>query len=237
MKKLKNIFKKILIPVFVAAASFFLGRRRLKADSRPIKVNLGCGMLCLPDWINVDGSLTALLGSRWSWWNKFLYGLAGSAAFYSFEDFDRIVKNCHLRFFDLRRGVPLADNQADYVFASHILEHLTKKDGRQFLGECFRSLKPGGWLRLAVPDLDFAFKMYGEGKTAEMLDLFFYTSENYDFHMHKYNYNFPLLEKTLKTAGFSLVARRSYQVGECPDLGFLDIYPEHSLYVEAQKIK
>jgi len=235
MKKIKKFFKDNLIPVFIALASFFLGRRRLKTSDRLVKANLGCGLLCRPDWINIDGSLTSLFGSRWSWWNRLIYRLAGSAAFYSFADFDKIVKTCRLHFFDLRRGVPLEDNAADFVFASHILEHLTKNDGRRFLKECRRSLKPGGWLRLAVPDLDFAFKMYQEKKAAEMLDLFFYTSENYDFHMHKYNYNFAILEKTLKEAGFSLVARRSYQEGMCPDLGYLDIYPEHSLYVEAQK--
>jgi predicted SAM-dependent methyltransferase len=58
------------------------------------------------------------------------------------------------------QGVPLDDGAADFVYHSHVLEHLTRDDGERFLQECYRILKPGGILRIAVPDLEDAAREY-----------------------------------------------------------------------------
>lgn len=42
-----------------------------------------------------------------------------------------------------------ADNSVDGIHSSHFIEHLP--DQKQFLDECYRILKPGGFLRLCVP--------------------------------------------------------------------------------------
>ena len=61
---------------------------------------------------------------------------------------------------DLINGVPLENNSADAVYHSHVLEHLSPQCGRKMLGECFRVLKPAGYLRIAVPDLEQIAKLY-----------------------------------------------------------------------------
>lgn len=228
--------KKSLIRAITATASFLTKRRKISVSKGKTWVNLGCGLHCLPGWINIDGSLTALLGSRrFKFINKALYRMAGSSEYYSWEEFNGIVQKNNLRFYDLRKGVPLKDNSADFIYASHFLEHLGKKDGNNFLKECFRALKEGGLMRIAVPDLDKAFEMYQKGETEKMLDLFFYTSDYADFSAHKYNYNFSFIKEVLERAGFREVAKKDYISGECPNLDFLDVYPEHSLYVECRK--
>ena len=58
------------------------------------------------------------------------------------------------------QGVPLHDGAADFVYHSHVLEHLKREDGEQFLRECYRILKPGGILRIAVPDLEDVAREY-----------------------------------------------------------------------------
>jgi predicted SAM-dependent methyltransferase len=40
----------------------------------------------------------------------------------------------------------------DSVLSEHMLEHLTESEARIALRECYRYLKPGGLLRIAVPD-------------------------------------------------------------------------------------
>ena len=40
----------------------------------------------------------------------------------------------------------------DRLLAEHVFEHLTESECRVALTECYRYLKPGGLLRLAVPD-------------------------------------------------------------------------------------
>jgi predicted SAM-dependent methyltransferase len=44
------------------------------------------------------------------------------------------------------------DHRLDNVFAEHVWEHLTLNDGKTGAARCFKYLKPGGRMRLAVPD-------------------------------------------------------------------------------------
>ncbi|MES2425762.1 MAG: methyltransferase domain-containing protein [Bacteroidota bacterium] len=55
---------------------------------------------------------------------------------------------------NLLKGIPFADNTFEVVYHSHVLEHFSKDDGVLFIKECYRVLKPGGILRIAVPDLE-----------------------------------------------------------------------------------
>ena len=62
--------------------------------------------------------------------------------------------------YDLRLGIPLPDATVDVVYHSHVLEHFTREGGVTFLTECFRVLRPGGLLRIAVPDLENIVRAY-----------------------------------------------------------------------------
>ena len=52
---------------------------------------------------------------------------------------------------DKNLKVPEADNSVDLIYCSHTLEHLDKKSSHKFLKECYRILKKGGVLRVALP--------------------------------------------------------------------------------------
>lgn len=56
--------------------------------------------------------------------------------------------------YNLLKGIPLNDNDYDLVYHSHVLEHFSESDGRKLIEECYRVLKPGGILRVVVPDLE-----------------------------------------------------------------------------------
>jgi SAM-dependent methyltransferase len=55
---------------------------------------------------------------------------------------------------NLLEGIPFEDDTFDVVYHSHVLEHFGRRQGVFFFGECFRVLKPGGILRVVVPDLE-----------------------------------------------------------------------------------
>ena len=55
---------------------------------------------------------------------------------------------------DLSSGIPQQDASCGVVYHSHVLEHLRRSQALPFLRECARVLKPGGVLRIAVPDLE-----------------------------------------------------------------------------------
>lgn len=61
---------------------------------------------------------------------------------------------------NLLEGIPFSANEFDVVYHSHVLEHFTKDDGKKFIAECCRVLKPGGIIRIAVPDLEQIVKHY-----------------------------------------------------------------------------
>ncbi|TWU20539.1 hypothetical protein Pla52o_44170 [Novipirellula galeiformis] len=55
---------------------------------------------------------------------------------------------------DLRRGLPYEAEQFAAVYHSHVLEHLTPDNAATMLRDCFRVLRPGGIIRVVVPDLE-----------------------------------------------------------------------------------
>lgn len=61
---------------------------------------------------------------------------------------------------NLKNGLPFSDNEFDIVYHSHLLEHLSKNYTPVFLGECRRILKPGGIIRVVVPDLEQIARLY-----------------------------------------------------------------------------
>ncbi|HCI05301.1 TPA: methyltransferase [Patescibacteria group bacterium] len=55
---------------------------------------------------------------------------------------------------NLENGIPFSDNCSDVVYSSHVLEHFSREKGNFFIKEIFRVLKPGGMVRLVLPDLE-----------------------------------------------------------------------------------
>jgi SAM-dependent methyltransferase len=61
---------------------------------------------------------------------------------------------------NLLKGIPFSDSSFDVVYHSHLLEHIPKEHSFVFIKECYRVLKPGGILRVVVPDLENMVKEY-----------------------------------------------------------------------------
>jgi predicted SAM-dependent methyltransferase len=63
---------------------------------------------------------------------------------------------------DARELFPLPSERFQYVFAEHMLEHLTFDEGQACLAECRRVLVRGGVIRIATPSLERLAGLYGE---------------------------------------------------------------------------
>ena len=201
-----------------------------------VKVNLGCGLAIAPGWTNVDASLNALVASWPRWIHKVLYRLSGSNRYYSLEQYCDLLENPVFIHHDLSHSIPLKDQTADFVYSSHFLEHLFKRDAERLLTDSFRALKSGGVVRICIPDLAYAVSLYARGeKTAMLENYFFVEDKESQLARHKYMYDFELLQSLLEKIGFSQVVRCAYQEGQTPDLKLLDNRPEETLFVEAIK--
>jgi predicted SAM-dependent methyltransferase len=73
---------------------------------------------------------------------------------------DFVSNSPYVQAHNLLQGIPFEDNSFEVVYHSHVLEHFTKVDGKKFIQECYRVLKPNGIIRIAVPDLEQIAKEY-----------------------------------------------------------------------------
>lgn len=59
---------------------------------------------------------------------------------------------------DIRDPLPFEDASVDFVFAEHVVEHVTSAQAQLFFGECYRVLREGGVLRITVPCITQAYE-------------------------------------------------------------------------------
>lgn len=58
------------------------------------------------------------------------------------------------------RKLPFKDNYADYVIATHVIEHINIEDIQKTLNEWFRVMKPGARLIITAPNFDYLVEMW-----------------------------------------------------------------------------
>lgn len=232
---------QIIRPI-IDSTTRFIGyvrrRRRIRPSSARgvIKINLGCGLAITKGWINVDGSLNALVASWPNSLHRLLYRASGANRYYTCEQYCSLLEEHEFVHHDLAYGIPFADQSVDFVYSSHFLEHMHKQDATHLMQESFRVLRPGGVIRVCVPDLAYAVSLYAAGDKKRMLSDYFFVEDKESYYArHKYMYDFELLSELLQSVGFSNIVRCDYRQGATPDLAVLDNRPDETLYVEASK--
>ena len=202
---------------------------------QPVKINLGSSLVVTGDWINIDGSLSAFFAGWPRTLLKIIYRLASMRGQYTEAEYLRILKSHRFLHHNLEYGIPLPTAYADYVFSSHFLEHLSKAHGERLVREAGRILKPGGTIRIAIPDLSQMIVAYQAGQKAAAIDgIFAYLDLGY-FARHRYMYDFDMLHDLLCRAGFVAIRQCAMYEGQVPDIAVLDNRPG-SLIVEATKL-
>ena len=68
--------------------------------------------------------------------------------------------NPHVIQCNLLKGFPFQDSFFDAVYSSHVLEHFSPQQAAFLLAESYRVLKPGGIIRIVVPDLEMTCREY-----------------------------------------------------------------------------
>jgi predicted SAM-dependent methyltransferase len=111
----------------------------------------------------------------------------------------------------------MADNSASLIYASHVLEHFGRFEYKAVLQEWFRVLKPGGILRLSVPDFAACAAIYYECGLADGLSglvglVVGGQRDGYDFHKMIFDEDF--LRRALLETGFREVRRWDWRATE-----------------------
>lgn len=140
----------------------------------------------------------------------------------------------------------------DLIYACHVLEHFPNKPFEfqkttymEVLASWYKSLKPGGILRLAVPDFRAICEHYFTHDDLQPLYRLLYGGQKYDFDFHYHIWDYSSLCRDLRDIGFKEVTRYSWRDTEhCFVDDYSQAYLPHmdkakgklmSLNVEAKK--
>jgi len=133
--------------------------------------------------------------------------------------------------------LPFEPNSVDLIYASHVIEYYDRDEITSVLSEWFLTLKPGGILRLAVPDFE------------TMVRLYLYNDYNIEYFLgplygkmkmddriiyHKTAYDFMSLKNILYDIGFKDVYKYDWRK---TDHAQFDDHSQAYMHPKGDKIK
>lgn len=110
----------------------------------------------------------------------------------------------HLDYSDITKLL-YDDNSVDLIYASHVIEYFDRDEVNYILQEWYRVLKPGGKIRVAVPDFMKLIWVYQDTKDLNRIlgPLFGKMPMSDQTIYHKTVYDFNSLKELLKSLGFN----------------------------------
>lgn len=99
----------------------------------------------------------------------------------AWTNIDMYSNTPHIKACNLLKGIPFSTNSFDVVYHSQVLEHFPKEKASFFMSECFRVLKPGGIIRVVVPDLENIVNEYIKCLNENLSNPNKYSEANYDW--------------------------------------------------------
>lgn len=146
---------------------------------------------------------------------------------------------------DIRAGLPLESATIDYITSIHALQDLPYREVVPALQELYRVLRPGGTLRLALPDLERGVAAYVRNDAdyfvvpdTEVLTI----SGKLIVQMTWYGasrmmFTYEFAEELLLRAGYDHVSRCAFQqtLSAFPAIVELDNRERETLFIEATK--
>lgn len=179
------------------------------------KLHLGCGAHTMGDgWTNIDMLPSVPTGHHYI---------------------------CH----DLSNGLPkqIEDNSIDFIFNEHFLEHLSYPQAEILLKDCYNKLKPGGTIRIVIPDLEYIIKKYNENDCDwggiggwQPRNRCVMINQAFNAWGHQFQYDIGELYHILQSVGFKKFYRPDNMESVHPELNNLGYRVSiYDLKVEATK--
>lgn len=212
-----------------------------------MKLNVGCGQTPTHGWLNFDNS-PSLRFSKFPFLPE-LFNKAGliNSSQYEFITFAR--KN-NILYGDATKRLPVPNESCDALYSSHMLEHLDRHAVSRFFKESVRILKPGGILRISVPDISKRVEQYKKSGDADtfiestlLCDDYINTFTKRLIYLligtrhHRWMYDGNSLSRLFQINGFTSI--KVMQPGQTSIKNYqpLDLYEkaEESVFVEGEK--
>src|SRR5579863_8596968 len=199
---------------------------RVPADTG-LKINIGCGLSGARGWCNIDNSPRIPL-SRLK---------LGRRLFRTPVWPKDVLRH------DVKKGLPFADQSVSCIYSSHTFEHFSWAESLAVAKECFRVLRPGGVLRIVVPDLQLIAREYLRDSdpmaSHRFVDRLLLSHTVHDsFHRgahHSQMFDKSSLVALLRQAGFEQPVVGSFMQSRIADISLIELEQRkhESLYVES----
>ena len=116
----------------------------------------------------------------------------------------------------------------DLIYNCHVLEHFKRRDVDRVLREWQRVIKPGGTLRVSVPDFSKLCEVYQRQNQLELVIGALFGRQDYLYNIHYNVFDFTSLSHSLEQAGFVEVRRYDWRRTEHADMDdFSQAYIPH----------
>nr|MDT0657252.1 methyltransferase domain-containing protein [Micromonospora sp. DSM 115978] len=218
---------------------------RRSSSAGPLRLNLGCGLQAPPGWVNIDRSpslsLDRVPGA------KFVLRRAGFLS-----DGHVVTWPKNILQVDVTKPLPYPTGTVAAIYSSHMLEHIYFDEALALLREGHRVLRPGGLIRLALPDarelarqlldapedraaaagLEFTRKLYAgplnrPTRRQRLVGRFGASA-------HRWQPSPALAMDMLRQAGFADPRQCEFQVGDLPGLREVE-HRRDSFFVESAR--
>lgn len=126
-----------------------------------------------------------------------------------------------------KQKLPIINSKLDGVYSEHVIEHLPPESLPFVFSEIRRVLKPGGVLRLVIPDAGLYLDIYSKLANGQVA---VFPGHNHEWtamehvnrvfrdYGHLYAYDYPTLYKLLDKAGFIDINVCQHRNGRDPNL-------------------
>jgi predicted SAM-dependent methyltransferase len=146
-----------------------------------------------------------------------------------------------------KKPYPIDSSSLEGIFTEHCLEHIPFEACERNINEFFRMLKPGGTVRIVVPDGEIYLDIYQKRKQGEKIYMPYEAEGDYPTpmsringifrnHGHLFIYDFETFSYLLNKAGFKNIKKETFAHGRDKRL-LIDMKwrSDESLYVEATR--
>jgi len=119
-------------------------------------------------------------------------------------------------------------DSVDLIYNCHVLEHFKRRDIDRVLHEWLRVLKPGGILRISVPDFSKICEIYQRENRLDLVIGALFGRQDYLYNIHYNVFDFVSLSRSLEQAGFVNVRRYDWRQTEHAEIDdFSQAYIPH----------
>jgi SAM-dependent methyltransferase len=112
----------------------------------------------------------------------------------------------------------IPDNSVEVIYNCHVLEHFKRREIDRVLAEWRRVLKPGGVLRISVPDFAKLCEVYKNYGKLDLVVGALFGRGDYLYNIHYNVFDFESLKLALERAGFINVMRYDWRITEHSDI-------------------